>query len=526
MVVAVAVPQSNAAAINANRPTSGLVWLSVVYASIGGFLFGYDQGVMSGIIVMPHWVSYFNNPDPALTGLIVSLYLLGAMVGALIAGPLSERIGRKRSIMLGCVVFTFGSALQCGATNLNLLLAGRWFQGMGIGTFSMNVPVYQSELAPPLWRGRIVALQQLSIVAGIMCAFWIGYGCSFIDSDASWRVPLGLQIVPAIILFFGGFILPYSPRWLVDKGRDAEGKLQFNLPLQVLARLHAKGDANDEFVQIEYREITEQAAYEREHCVRTYGELFKKGANRRRAILAIGIQVMQQWTGINAVLYYAPLIFQGAGLSSTSSSLLATGLNGVISVLSTIPAVLYIDRWGRVKTLIFGAIGMSVTMLLAGALLGKYPYMPNGGNNLAAQYVAIIMMYLFTICFSISWGPCGWIYPAEIFPLRLRAKGTGLSTSANYLMNFVIGEITPVMLKNVTYGTYLLFFATNAVCAALCYFFYPETKGRSLEEMEILFGGDGAEAIARADMAASGNAAPLEEKSTANDVQQDKTETV
>ncbi|KAG2184678.1 hypothetical protein INT43_000591 [Umbelopsis isabellina] len=468
-----------------------LVYGVVAFASIGGFLFGYDQGVMSGIIVMPYWTSYFHNPNDVMTGFIVSIYLLGAFAGGLLSGPISERIGRKRSIQLASIVFSLGSAIQAGASTTQMLLGGRFVQGIGIGFYSMNVPVYQSELSPPHLRGRFVALQQFSIVTGIMIAFWLGYGCSFIQSDVSWRLPLALQILPSVLLFFGMFFLPYSPRWLCDRGRNEEA-------LTTLARLHAQGNEQDPYVIQEYNEIVAYVKFERENAVRSYADLFSKD-NRRRVILAVGIQSMQQWTGINAVLYYAPLIFKGAGLSGTASQLLATGLNGVVSVIATIPAVMYIDSWGRVKTLLVGGTGMGVTMLLAGALLGAYPHTDTGNNNLGAQYFAIAMMYVFTIFFSSSWGPCGWIYPAEIFPNRARAKGTGLSTAANYLMNFVIGEITPIMLSRITFWTYIFFCLTNFLCVAILYFFYPESKGLSLEEMEILFGGAGADVVRRAE---------------------------
>ncbi|KAI8582213.1 hypothetical protein K450DRAFT_171107 [Umbelopsis ramanniana AG] len=454
-----------------------LVYGVAAFASIGGFLFGYDQGVMSGIIVMPYWTTYFNNPNDVMTGFIVSIYLLGAFVGGLFAGPVSERIGRKRSIQLASIVFTLGSALQAGATSTQMLLGGRFVQGLGIGMYSMNVPVYQSELSPPHLRGRFVALQQLSIVTGIMIAFWLGYGCSFIQSDASWRLPLALQILPSVLLFFGMFFLPYSPRWLCDKNRNEEA-------LQTLARLHAEGDVEDPYVVQEYNEIVAYVKFERENAVRTYRDLFSK-QNRRRVMLAVGIQSMQQWTGINAGNFFSPLIFKGAGLDGTASQLLATGLNGVVSVIATIPAVMFIDRWGRVKTLLVGGTGMGVTMLLAGALLGAYPHTDAGPNNLGAQYFAIVMMYFFTICFSSSWGPCGWIYPAEIFPNRARAKGTGLSTAANYLMNFVIGEITPIMLSRITFWTYIFFCLTNFACVIILYFFYPETRGLSLEQVRL-----------------------------------------
>ncbi|KAI8139057.1 general substrate transporter [Fennellomyces sp. T-0311] len=463
--------------------TGWRVALAVCFASIGGFLFGYDQGVMSGILVMPYWIHYFNDPDEVRRGFITSILLLGAFAGALFAGPLSERIGRKISVMVATVIFWLGTSMQTGATSDGLLMAGRFIQGISIGMYSMNITVYQSELSPAHLRGRAVSLQQFSIVFGIMVAFWIGYGC-----DASWRIPLGIQLAPSVLLFIGCFFLPYSPRWLCSRGRYDEA-------LETLAKLHANGDVNDSYVRQEYDEIMEQIKFENEKAVKSYMELFRSPSTRKRVILACGIQTMQQWIGINAVLYYAPFIFRSAGMTGTLPSLLATGVNGIVCVICTIPAILFVDKWGRRKTLLAGGTGMGVSMLIAGAVLKVYPYVEGGENNTSAQYGAVAMMFIFSASFSFSWGPIGWIYPAEIFPMRARAKGASLATASNYIFNFVIGQITPIMLEEIAYGTYMFFFATNVVCALIIYFFYPETKNRTLEEMEILFGGEEAQAI-------------------------------
>ncbi|ORY93621.1 sugar transporter [Syncephalastrum racemosum] len=470
--------------------TSWRVYFAVIFSSIGGFLFGYDQGVMSSILTMPHWTAYFNDPDSVWRGFITSIYLLGAFVGGLVSGPTSERIGRKRSIMAATIFFWFGTSMQTGASSVNLLMAGRFFQGIAIGMYSMNVTVYQSELSPPHLRGRAISFQQLSIVTGIMVSFWIGYGCAYIDSDASWRVPLGLQLAPSVLLFFGCLILPYSPRWLCSKGRYDEA-------LETLAKLHADGDKQDPYVLKQYNEIIEQIKWEDQNAVHSYIEVFKSASIRKRVCLAAGMQMMQQWTGINAVLYYAPFIFKSAGMTDNLSTLLATGVNGIVCVIFTVPAVIFIDRWGRKNTLLAGGFGMGISMMIAGALLKVYPYVENGYNNTSAQYGAVSMMFIFSACFSTSWGPVGWIYPAEIFPNRARAKATSISTAMNYIMNFVIGEITPIMIDRIAYGTYLFFFATNMICITIVYLFYPETKNRTIEEMEILFDGEGAEAIER-----------------------------
>lgn len=295
---------------------------------------------------------------------------------------------------------------------------------------------YVFNTAPKEIRGRLISLQQLMITVGIMLAFWVNVGTEKYDSDAQFRVPLGIQMGPALILFIGAFFLPYSPRWLMSKGREEEA-------LEVLAGLHGNGDKNHPVVLQEYQEIREQIEQDRRISNVNYLELFS-ARNRRRLFLGIIIQVCQQFTGINSIMYYAPLIFKQTGIADNSATLIASGVNGVLNMLATIPAILFLDKLGRRKTLMCGALFMGISMLLCGIVMGacgevywddvegKYNiYM---GNNIHASYFSIVMVYFFVAGFATSWGPVGWVYPAEIFPLNVRAKGTSLSTAANWLM--------------------------------------------------------------------------------------------
>ncbi|CAO3684237.1 unnamed protein product [Umbelopsis vinacea] len=473
---------------------NGLVYAVTSFAAIGGFCFGYDTGVISGVLSMKNFVEYMTNGEDAFTSLqsstIVSTLLAGCFVGALLSGILCERLGRKRSILAGCIIFILGAAIQTGATGYVMICVGRPFAGVGIGILSMAVPLYQSELAPKAIRGRLISLQQFAITIGIMVSFWINYATDLhLTGTATWRVPLGIQCVPAIILGFGTMFLPYSPRWLLQKSREQEA-------LTVLARLHGNGDRNHPYVIEEYNEICEQIALERAVEIHSYSELLQ-GTVRRRVILGVLIQIFQQLTGINAIMYYAPKIFEATGISGSNSQLLATGVNGVVNVIATIPAILWVDRWGRRWTLISGAIVMGIAMLLAGIVLGvcgKIQVLPDGdktidtSGNTAASYFSIVMIYLFVAGFAYSWGPCGWIYPAEIFPLRIRSKATSVTTAANWLFNFVVGEIVPIMLVRITYGTFIFFGACCAIMSVCVFFLFPETKGKSLEEMEFIFG--------------------------------------
>ncbi|KAJ1797349.1 hypothetical protein LPJ59_003200 [Coemansia sp. RSA 2399] len=457
-------------------------------SALGGFLFGFDTGLMSSILVMDTWKAYFHTPGSVGVGVITSLLTAGCFVGSLCGGYLADKFSRKRTIMIACVVFSLGAAIQCGSRNRAMLICGRFIAGLGVGVLSMTVPVYQSEIAPSHIRGRLVSLQQWAITWGLLVAFWIDYGCHFIKSNASWRIPIGLQIVPAAILFTSMIFLPYSPRWLVDHDRFDEAQ-------QVLARLRAGGDTNDPEVHQELEDIKEAVRIERETAVRSYLELLRFPI-RRRVILGVVIQALQQLTGINVIMYFAPSLFEQSGLTGNNASLLAQGVNGVINMLATIPAILYIDRWGRRKTVIIGSIGCAITYFVQAVATGATQHKTtnaDGSLNLnlpqGVSHLVIAMVYLFVISFAMSWGPIGWIYPSEIFPMHIRSKANSITTAANWLFNFVIGLVAPILMKRITWGLDLIFAIFMFAAIVIIYLFYPETKNRSLEDMEIIFTG-------------------------------------
>jgi sugar porter (SP) family MFS transporter len=305
-------------------------------------------------------------------------------------------------------------------------------------------------------------------------------------SSASWRIPLGLQIVPALILAVGILFFPFSPRWLMANGRESEA-------MAVLMKIRS-GSQRD--VLIEYNEIKQEITLEREQSVRSYSQLFRFPL-RRRLILGIGIQILQQLTGINSIMYYAPEIFKQAGLSGQRASLLATGINGCVNVVATIPAILFLDKWGRRPVLISGAILMSLSMLTIGSVIGVHGYtLVNATTGTVeviipsqtASYIAIMFVYVFVAAFAFSWGPTTWLYCAEIFPMSMRAKGTSLTTAAIWATNCLVSFLVPVLLERITYGTYLIFGILCISMAVLAFVFYPETKGRSLEDMDLVFG--------------------------------------
>lgn len=305
-------------------------------------------------------------------------------------------------------------------------------------------------------------------------------------SSAAWRIPLALQIVPALILAIGILFFPFSPRWLMAQGRDNEALL-------VLKRIRSAATID---VLDEYNDIKHEIEYEREQSIKSYSQFFHPPL-RRRLILGISIQILQQLTGINSIMYYAPEIFKQSGLNDQRASLLATGINGVVIILATIPAILYIDKLGRRFILISGAILMASSMLIIGGTMGTYGYsyfnQTTGAvqviiPNHTASYVIITFVYIFVASFAFSWGPTAWVYCTEIFPLSMRSKGTSITTAANWASNCIVSFLVPALLESLTYGTYLIFASFCILMGIIIYLFYPETKGKSLEDMDFVFG--------------------------------------
>ncbi|QDS67451.1 hypothetical protein FKW77_000590 [Venturia effusa] len=472
------------------------------FASIGGLLFGYDQGVISGVLVMNSFGRIFPTlaNDPDLQGWMVSVLTLGCVFGAFANGPIADRYSRRWSILLANVIFLTGSIIQCAAVNVPMIFVGRFVAGVSIGQLSMVVPLYISELAPPNLRGGLVALQQLGITVGIMVAFWLDYGTQHIggtgdgQSQIAWRLPLALQIVPSLILAGGTFFLPYSPRWLMEKGREDEA-------FTTLVRLRRVAP-DDYRVKMELLEIKAATTFDREtsnarlnhvesriaKSIRQYLELFTVRTLSRRLFIACFLQIIQQFTGINAIIYYAPQIFKQIGLTGNSVDLLATGVVGVINFFSTIPAIMFMDCWGRRKVLIIGGVGMGVSQLIVGTLYAVYK--DSWSQHMAAGWVAAVFIWAYISNFAFSIGCVNWIMPSEIFPPRVRGKAVGLSIATNWLTNFIVALITPRMLKSITFGTFYFFLVFCVILVAWVCFWVPETKGVPMEEMDKLFGGN------------------------------------
>ncbi|KAE8369965.1 general substrate transporter [Aspergillus caelatus] len=488
----------------------GNIYVIAGIAVVGGALFGFDISSMSAQLNENSYKCYFNQgpqgppftddpdcsgPESLVQGGITASMSAGSWLGALISGPLSDRIGRKTSIMAACSLWIIGSTIMCASQNIGMLIVGRIFNGLCVGIESAQVPVYISEISPPSKRGRFVGVQQWAITWGILIMFYISYGCSYIGdrsafgySTAAWRIPWGLQMIPAVFLCLGMIILPESPRWLARKDRWEECQT-------ILAKVHCKGDMNHPFVALEMQDIREMCDFERQFKNVTYLDLFKPRM-LNRTIIGLFMQIWSQLTGMNVMMYYITYVFSMAGYSG-DSNLLASSIQYIINVLMTLPALIWLDRWGRRPTLLIGAVLMATFMYANGAIMAVHgEVVPGGIDGVAQQSMRlhgaaakglIACTYLFVASYAPTWGPVSWTYPPELYPMRLRGKGVALSTSGNWAFNTALGLFTPPAFANIRWQTYIIFGVFNTAMLIHVYFFFPETAGKTLEETEAMF---------------------------------------
>ncbi|KAF8328155.1 general substrate transporter [Cantharellus anzutake] len=466
-----------------------LLYAISIFASIGVFLFGYDQGVMSGIITGPYFLAYFNRPSRSKIGTMVAVLEIGAFITSVLAGRLGDILGRRRTLFFGASVFVLGGAIQSGATSYGIMVLGRLVSGAGVGLLSTIVPIYQSEVSPADHRGKLACIEFTGNIIGYASSVWLDYFCSFIQSHMAWRLPLLMQCVIGSILAIGSLLMPESPRWLIDHDFDELGKA-------VIVDLHG-GDYDNPEALREFQEIKEAVMRDRESPDRSYAMMWKR--YKGRVLLAMSAQAFAQLNGINVISYYAPLVFEQAGWIGRDA-LLMTGINALIYIASTIPTWYLVDMWGRRIILISGAAVMCIAL----SATGWWIYV----DQLITPKAVVVCVIIFNAAFGYSWGPMcvaflfylgcehadkeitqsPWLYPPEIMPLTVRAKGVSLSTATNWVFNFIVGEVTPSLQELIGWRLYTMHAFFCACSLILVYFLYPETMGVPLEEMDAVFG--------------------------------------
>lgn len=448
-----------------------LIYFTSVFVSLGVFLFGYDQGVMSGIITGSYFKDQFNQPSRAEIGTMVAILEIGALISSLAVGRIGDTIGRRRTILYGSLIFVVGGAFQTFSNDLKMMMVGRIIAGLGVGALSTIVPVYQSEISPPHNRGKLACVEFTGNITGYAASVWVDYFCSFIKSNWAWRIPLLMQCVMGSLLALGSLVICESPRWLLDNDHDEEG-------IVVIANLYGKGDIHNPKARDEYREIKMNVLLQRQEGERSYSDMFKR--YYKRVFIAMSAQALAQLNGINVISYYAPLVFEQAGWVGRDA-ILMTGINALSYLACTIPPWYIVDSWGRRPILLSGALLMIVSLSLISYFI--YVDIPTWTPRLV-----VIFVMVYNGAFGASWGPIPWLYPPEILPLSIRAKGASLSTASNWAFNWLVGEMTPILQEAIQWRLYLLHAFFCAVSFVVVWFIYPETANVRLEDMNSLFG--------------------------------------
>jgi MFS transporter, SP family, galactose:H+ symporter len=436
-------------------------------AALAGLLFGLDVGVISG--ALPFLKNEFKLSIGS-EGALVSALLWGAVIGTLISGMLSSHFGRRKTILISAVIFVVGSILCSISPSEHLLIGARLFLGVAVGVASFTAPLYISEISPRKVRGSLISMYQLMITIGIVLAFlsntWLATYLTFGGKTGGhWRLMLGVIAIPAAIMFVGVLFLPESPRWLFLKGFKDRA-------VAVFERMHL----DEAEIAAEVKEIEDNLKVKQNGF-----EMFKTNPNFRRVIgLGVGLQLIQQLTGINVVMYFAPTIFKIAGFADTNAQMWGTVIVGIINVLATFIAIAFVDKLGRKPIMYAGFITMGAAMIAVGTLFNmKIEKHPELG------YVAIFALLIFIIGFAMSAGPIIWVLCSEIYPLAARDLGVTFSTATNWIANAIVGLTFLLLLAGLGNGnTFLLYGALNILFIIFFVIFVPETKGVSLEKIE------------------------------------------
>ncbi|KAE8167622.1 general substrate transporter [Aspergillus tamarii] len=471
------------------------------FAALGSFLYGYDLTIVAEgkltnfehlcplslggtdkvfslsvlVVSSGSFLSYFS-PSTTQVGLVASLLTAGAVVGAGIAYPCSDYFGRRATILAGGLIFCLGGALQSGAQNYAYILGGRFIAGMSIGVLTMIIPIYQAELVHPDIRGLVTGLQQFMLGIGGVCGSWISYGTYVSFSDnRQWRIPLGIQVVPAGLLSALIFLFPESPRWLISQGQVERG-------LQTLAQLHSCGDTSDPWILAEFEQIKTQISAQKEHSRVRFLDWITEKSIFRRLLLACAMQAGAQMTGVSAIQYYSVTIFKQIGIDGTDT-LKYQAINSIIGLVGELLLMLVVDKIGRRKLVVGGNLAMCLTYVISTILLARFP--PTV-NNTGAHWGFIIMTWLYNFCYA-SMGSLSWMIPAEIFDTATRAKGVALGCMVSFAFNTMIGQVTPIGMANSGWKFYMLFVVCNFTNAVFFWAMLPETKQLPLEEMKKLF---------------------------------------
>ncbi|KAK5164098.1 uncharacterized protein LTR77_010189 [Saxophila tyrrhenica] len=460
--------------------------LCIFYVAGGSLFYGYDSGCTTSILGYEDFLEYFAL-TPTTIGAFGSAYYAGGAVGSFLNYYLPDKFGRLRTIQISCVLSLLGSAMQTGATNFPVFVVGRVIGGIACGIIFSVCPTYASEICSPEVRGRVGALYGFNVNFSYMFTEWVGLGFYFLPGNAAWRTLLGLQLVPAAVMLFASFWMPFSPRWLVMKGRDDEA-------LETLKRLHGSPSGDDDFYLKEYHQIKSQYHIEKDEKLGIVA-IFKRPSYRKRMYLILTFSLFGQLTGIIPLQNYQVTIYTTLGFSNVFS-LILTGIWGTLGCISTATAFCVVDKLGR-RPLLFIAYGFMIPGgIMLVTLWGVYE--AGGSTNISIGKAVIFGMFFY------GFGYGGFIntffpaYSSEIMPSNIRATGTATGYAVFNITVILLTQITPLAIERISWRYFLIFLICDVIFIIIFSIFYPETKNKTLEEIAALFGDEVAETLEEA----------------------------
>ncbi|KAJ5896704.1 uncharacterized protein N7473_006103 [Penicillium subrubescens] len=454
------------------------MWYSLgiaFFAAIGTFLFGFDTGIATTTIAHQSWIDYMHKPSHGLTGAVVAVYIAGEAGGALTQTFIGDKLGRIRFMQLMCVIVTIGTVIQTASINIGMFLAGRVLAGYAVGGMVATVPIYLSEISDPRFRGLIGGISGCGISFGTMVSNWVGFACSYASyGPVQWRLPLGIQIPWGVIMFVGlATFMPNSPRQLIRNGKIEEARNEFSR-IRRGVNLH---EVEEEFVQMQA-----QIEYEMEREIKSYREIWK--LFRRRVLVSIAVQTMTSLTGVNVIQYYQTILYKSLGIDSHSILALAAVYGTIAFCSNAITTRFLTDQWGRRKMLITGLAGIVLIEIYAAVMQREF----QNTNNRVGKGFAILGIYLFVVCYYGMLNSTTWLYGAEVLPIALRSKVMGLAAASHFIVNVAITEAGPSAFATIHENYYYVFVVCSAFFLVIAYFFFPETKQKTLEEVAASFG--------------------------------------
>ncbi|THC91260.1 hypothetical protein EYZ11_009279 [Aspergillus tanneri] len=477
---------------------TGVILQAAIWAACGMafILFGYDQGVFSGIVENDDFLGTMNHPRDSLMGIIVSIYNLGCFTGCIVNFIIGDWLGRRRAMWLAMVWVTIGATLQASAFSVPHLMVGRFVTGIGTGIETSTVPMYQSELCEASKRGKLVCSEPLLVGVGIVISYFFDYGMSFVGGQIAWRLPIACQMIFAFVVIVLVFGLPESPRYCYKEGRNDQA-------LQILSDVYGR-PKDDPKILAEQAEILEALAVETKHgeykwrysavlVLRCYlllvadriRNILKRDevSTGHRVLLAYGMQFMNQVGGINLIVYFIPTVLSNNVGLSKNLSLIIGGCVQIMFVVGSLFPTFFVDRVGRRTPMIWGSFGLGICMMMVAILLS----FKGTDKEHATASASIAFFFIYMLIFGASVNCIPWCYVPEILPLHARAKGTAVGISSNWIWNFFVVMITPVIINRLQWKAYLIFMCTNFAFVPLVYFCYPETAQFTLEEIDFLF---------------------------------------